>query len=108
MTFYEAFNEEMNKLSGRTEAAIVGAPFGPLAGLAAEKGKGWRTAAGGALGSIGGSIAGSIAGAPLGGGRHGAAIRRALQYGGIMGGGAGGAYYAHGPNKGKKKKKGKK
>lgn len=73
------------KTAGRKAATVTGALLGPFAGLAAEKGRGWSTAAGGLLG-------GALLG-PVGGGA--------------------GAYLAHGENeekkgKSKKSKKSKK
>lgn len=91
--FYAAFMDEMKKVAeGRIPATIVGGLAGPLAGLASEKGKGWRTAGGALLGHVTGSTLGSLAGMatknPL--------ARILLANLGGAAGGAGGAYLAHG------------
>lgn len=92
---------EADKEAGRTDATIVGGLFSPFAGLAAEKGKGWRTTGGALLGDIAGSQVGDMAGRAVGGpvGQIGGATL------GRLAGGAGGAYVAHGPDKKKDSEK---
>lgn len=103
--FMNGFVDELEKLSGQTGAAIVGGLAGPFAGLAAEKGKGWRTAGGAMLGGIGGSTIGALLGAAAGRGPRGMMARNALSSLGGMAGGSFGAALAHGKDTKKKRKK---
>lgn len=99
MVFFNAFADELEKIAKRKGATIVGGLFTPAAGLAAEKGKGWRTTGGALLGGGLGHGLGRLAGLGLGGGPR-AEMARALLAGlGGTVGGATGAYLAHGPDK---------
>ena len=87
------FTQEFEKTSGRTAATVIGAlgwPGALLSGTAAEEGKGAQTSGGAFAGNFAGGIAGLLAAR----GRHmGPAII------GGLGGGALGAYLAHGKDK---------
>lgn len=79
------------KVSG-VGIGMGGAIFGPLSGLAADKGKGWSTAGGALLGGAAGGAAGAIPGALSGN----PALAQTLAALGMMTGGYTGARWGHG------------
>lgn len=99
------FVDELKKTADRDTATIVGMPLGPLAGLAAEKGKGWRTAGGAFAGMLAGHTLGRAAHLLPGGSSKAFMGKHLLQTLMSMGGGGLGARLAHGPDTKAKDKK---
>lgn len=95
-----AFVKQAEKDRHQRDVAILAPLVGPFSGLAAEKGRGWATAGGAMLGSIGGRAAGLGLGALTGN----PVAKGVLARTGSLAGGSAGAYYAHGTVSKKRKK----